>query len=140
MPNIERPSNARIAKIGARFVASSSATAQKPYPNGVVVWNDSGSTGRGFGYTAKLAVHDGVIVGAYFNEYNRRRAEVIHPVFSHPVTIWEDTERAPWSSTPYVTRTALSKWIAAVKELDPAAIASIQGETPALVHASAYAR
>lgn len=114
---IGRPaSSARVSRIGDTFGPSGSAKAQKPYRNGVVIWNDSGSSGRGFDYTAKIAVRDGRIVGVYFNEYMRRRAEVVHPHFLSPIDVHEEWER-DFRGERVVTRTALSKWIEAVKGL-----------------------
>lgn len=84
---------------------------QKPYSNGITVWNGSGSSGRGFGFVRKVAVRDGIVVAVYESAYQRQRAVVLSVG-----EIYSDIERDNRGEI-YTTRTALSKWIAAVKGL-----------------------
>lgn len=96
-------------------------TAQRPYPNGVTVYSGSGSSGRGFDFTLKVAVRDGKVVGYHESEYNHRRTMVVGPN-GWAVDVEPDWhyETAPYSregTRMAIDRTALSKWIAAVKEL-----------------------
>ncbi|AVO21772.1 hypothetical protein SEA_GODPHATHER_74 [Mycobacterium phage GodPhather] len=88
-------------------------TAQKPYRNGVVVYTDSGWLGNGFGNECtKIAVQNSQIVGVYETHgYYHRHASVVGIS-----SISADQERGP-NGDLYTTKTALSKWIEAVKAL-----------------------
>lgn len=88
-------------------------TPQRPYRNGVVVYTLSLWLGNGFGSTTtKVAVRGGEVVGVYQSEYTSRAARVVGQVGN----IYADYARTARGER-YVTKTALSKWIAAVKAL-----------------------
>lgn len=96
-------------------------TTQKPYRNGVTVHTNSGWLGNGFGNsTHKVAVNaEGQIVAVYWRENFRSGARVI----GHPGDIYEDRDSRVIGAgsarrvETWVTKTALSKWTAAVKAL-----------------------
>ncbi len=91
-------------------------TAQRPYRNGVTVYNRSVWGGNGFGTdVTKVAVRDGEIVGIYDSGRTSRAARVL----GQPGNIYADRARTARGET-YVTRTALSKWVEAVKALPKA--------------------
>jgi hypothetical protein len=88
-------------------------TIQRPYRNGVVVYARSVWGGNGFGTdVTKIAVRDGEIVGIYESGNAHFAARVVGIAGS----LYADRERTARGET-YVTKTALNKWIAAVKAL-----------------------
>ena len=89
--------------------------AQRPYPNGVTVYAMSVWAGNGFGdEIARVAVRDSQVVGFYESENAHQVARVIGIG-----DIVSDGELSGYGANRrrIVTRTALSKWIAAVKAL-----------------------
>ncbi|MFA5709347.1 hypothetical protein [Mycolicibacterium sp.] len=89
--------------------------AQKPYRNGVVVYTWSAWLGNGFGNaTTKVAVLDQQIVAVYATSGHYRRSAYVLDREIRPDTghTGHGTHRRP-----YTSRTALSKWIEAVKAL-----------------------
>lgn len=99
-------------------IKTAAYTAQKPYKNGITVYTSSGWLGNGFGTeTTKVAVNaEDQVVGVYENSgYYHRRVEVL----GCPGGLVADIA---WTGhgqyrRSYTTKTALSKWIAAVKAL-----------------------
>lgn len=91
--------------------------AQKPYRNGIVVYTDSAWLGNGFGtHTTKVAVRGTEIVAVYQTSgYYHRTAHVLGVVGP----IYADTAHTGVGEyrRQYTTKTALSKWIEAVKAL-----------------------
>lgn len=88
-------------------------TAQRPYRNGVVVYNRSLWGGNGFGTdVTKVAVRGGEIVAVYDSGRTHQTARVV----GRSGNIYSDRVRNGRGES-FVTKTALSKWIAAVKAL-----------------------
>jgi ABC-type sugar transport system ATPase subunit len=86
--------------------------AQRPYRNGVVVYGRSLWGGNGFGTdVTKVAVRDGEVVGIYESGRTHMAAVVAGVGGIH-----SDRTRAA-NGEVYTTRTALSKWISAIKAL-----------------------
>jgi len=115
-PDLDTNSTRVVTRSGVVDVNGAQWRAQRPYPNGVVVHTNSGWLGNGFGSsTAKIAVRAGVIVGVYENEQYHAAARVVGTVgniTADRVVAGNGATRRSW-----VTKTALSKWIAAVKAL-----------------------
>lgn len=89
--------------------------AQKPYTNGVTVYAMSAWGGNGFGdEIARVAVRDGQVVGFYesANSHQIARIAGLGDIASDGEFHGNGANRRR-----YVTKTALSKWIAAVKAL-----------------------
>lgn len=104
---------ADISEVGT----DSAFHAQNPYPNGVVVYSRSGWNGNGFGnHVCKVAVLDGEVVGVYERDgHFHHLAEVAGG--SGTITADVTFSGAGQYRRSCTTKTALSKWITAVKEL-----------------------
>lgn len=99
----------------ATVLTDRSFKAQRPYANGVTVYTDSGWLGNGFGNTTtKVAVRGTEIVGVYVSTNTRATHEVIGAGSLGPDYAFSGAGRY---RRRYTTKTALSKWIAAVKAL-----------------------
>lgn len=89
--------------------------AQKPYRNGITVYAKSVWGGNGFGNDiARVAVRDGVVVAVYESALFHQIARV-----TGAGTLTSDGELCGHGANRrrLVTKTALSKWIEAVKAL-----------------------